>query len=140
MIPALVRQRTERRLKTHAEKKYAGRFTSMGVRFHGALCYVDAFVEPEEPSEALLATLGETREQFLTRERQTPVHLCRLRFFGDENRWTMAFYTYSHEKYEPCVFDTGEDHGTPEEAFDTAAVYLPEATTREGALMTEDHA
>jgi hypothetical protein len=36
----------------------------------------------------------------------------------------MAFYTYSHEKYEPCVFDTGSFHGTPEEAFDTAAVYL----------------
>ena len=39
----------------------------------------------------------------------------------------MAFYTYSNERYEPCFFTTGEDHGTPEEAFDTAAVYLPEA-------------
>lgn len=36
----------------------------------------------------------------------------------------MAFYTYSHEKYEPSVFSNGTFHGTPEEAFDTAAVYL----------------
>ena len=36
----------------------------------------------------------------------------------------MAFYTYSHEKYEPCVFHNGGWHGTPEEAFDTSAVYL----------------
>ncbi len=49
------------------------------------------------------------------------------RYFGNEDRWSMAFYTYSHEKYEPCVFGTGRDHGTPEEAFETAAVYLLEA-------------
>jgi hypothetical protein len=36
----------------------------------------------------------------------------------------MAFYTYSHEKYEPCVFNNSDWHGTPEEAFDTSAVYL----------------
>jgi len=36
----------------------------------------------------------------------------------------MAFYTYSNEKYEPCVFINGSFHGTPEEAFETAAVYL----------------
>ena len=37
---------------------------------------------------------------------------------------SMAFYTYSHEKYEPCFFDSGSDHGTPEEAFEIGAVYL----------------
>lgn len=36
----------------------------------------------------------------------------------------MAFYTDSHERYEPSVFNNGRWHGTPEEAFDTAAVYL----------------
>jgi hypothetical protein len=69
--------------------------------------------------------LGETREQFLERRRNVPLHLCRLRYFA-EDRWSMAFYTYSHEQYEPCVFDTGKDQGTPEEAFETAAVYLRE--------------
>lgn len=60
----------------------------------------------------------------MERLRNTPLHLCRLRYFGDEEKWSMAFYTYSREKYEPCVFDTGSFHGTPEEAFETAAVYL----------------
>jgi hypothetical protein len=36
----------------------------------------------------------------------------------------MAFYTYSQEKYESCIFHTGSFHGTPQEAFETAAVYL----------------
>ena len=56
--------------------------------------------------------------------RNTPIHLCRLRFFGDENGWSMAFYTYSNEKYTPSMFNTGGFTGTPEEAFDTSAVYL----------------
>ena len=43
---------------------------------------------------------------------------------GDENKWSMAFYTYSHMKYEPSFFNNGTWHGTPEEAFDTSAVYL----------------
>jgi len=40
---------------------------------------------------------------------------------GTPRVWT---YTYSNEKYEPCFFNNGTFQGTPEEAFDTAAVYL----------------
>jgi len=123
-IPPAVQQRTEQRIRAYAEAHYAGKFTRLDIRFRGALCYIDAYVEPAEPSRAMLRTLGETREQHLERLRSAPVHLCRLRYFGDEEAWSMAFYTYSHEKYEPCVFDTGSDHGTPEEAFETSAVYL----------------
>ena len=36
----------------------------------------------------------------------------------------MAFYTYSREKYEPCMFADGSFQGTPEAAFEMAAVYL----------------
>ena len=36
----------------------------------------------------------------------------------------MAFYTYSHERYEPSIFPNGTFQGTPEEAFETAAMYL----------------
>ena len=60
----------------------------------------------------------------MERGRTLPLHLCRLRYFGNENAWSMAFYTYSNEKYEPCVFNTGSLHGTPEEAFETGAIYL----------------
>jgi hypothetical protein len=53
-----------------------------------------------------------------------PTHLGRLRYFGDENRWSLAFFTYSNEKYVPAFFNNGNDHGTPEEGFETCAVYL----------------
>jgi hypothetical protein len=36
----------------------------------------------------------------------------------------MAFYTYSQEKYEPCMFRNGTFQGTPEEAFDVVSIYL----------------
>ena len=51
-----------------------------------------------------------------------PMHLCRLRYTGRD--WTLAFYTYSHEKYERCVFMSGSLLGTPEEAMDIGAIYL----------------
>ncbi len=41
----------------------------------------------------------EERVEFLC---NIPTHLCRLRYFGD-NRWSLGFYTYSHNKYELCV-------------------------------------
>ena len=58
------------------------------------------------------------------RLRNTPTHLCRLRYFGDD-RWSFGFFTYSNERYELSVFPSGEFFGTPEEAFQVAAgVYL----------------
>ena len=51
-------------------------------------------------------------------------HLCRLRYFGNEDAWSLSFFTYSNERYEPCVFHNGSFHGTPEEAFDVGAAYL----------------
>jgi hypothetical protein len=67
---------------------------------------------------------GETREQFLERQRSFPLHLCRLRYFGNEEEWSLAFYTYSNERYELCVFQSGSFYGTPEEGFEVGATYL----------------
>jgi hypothetical protein len=67
--------------------------------------------------------MNETREQYIERLRNTPTHLCRLRHF-DIYRWSVAFYTYSNEKYSSCVFPNGDWFGSPEEAFDIGAVYL----------------
>jgi len=123
-IPAAVRQRTEKRIRTHANTHHAGQFTRLDIRFREALCYIDAYTEPRTPPAALLRALGETRQQYLKRRRDAPLHLCRLRYFGNEEAWTLAFYTYSHEKYEPCTFPNGTFHGTPEEAFEVGATYL----------------
>lgn len=122
-IPDAVRLETVNRLERHAAAHYAGRYTRLDIRFRGALCYIDAFTEPEEPSAALLRATGETREQFLERLRANPLHLCRLRYFT-RDRWSLAFYTYSNERYEPCAFGNGTFFGTPEEGLDIGAVYL----------------
>ena len=59
------------------------------------------------------------------RLRNTPTHLCRLRYFGGEERWGLAFYSYGDESYQLSVFDTGEFLGPPEEGFRLSAdVYL----------------
>jgi hypothetical protein len=50
--------------------------------------------------------------------------VCRLRYFGNEEAWSFAFYTYSHDRYEPAIFGTGSWYGTPEEAFDCSSLYL----------------
>ena len=55
------------------------------------------------------------------RLRNTPIHLCRLRYFGREDDWGLAFYTYSNEKYTLSVYDDGEFFGTPEDAFRISA-------------------
>jgi hypothetical protein len=67
---------------------------------------------------------GETRDQWVERLRNTPAHLCRIRYFGNDDRWSFAWYTYAHEKYEPSFLITGEDHGTPGEAFETSARFF----------------
>ncbi len=99
-IPLGVKARTERRILDYAAKHAAGKFTRVEVRFRGALCYIDAYTEPD-----------------------TPTHLCRLGFTGSEDRWSFAFYTYAHEKYEPSFLMNGSHTGTPEEAFETSTLF-----------------
>jgi hypothetical protein len=123
-IPEPAKLETERRILTHAEERYAGKYTRIEVRFHSHFCYIDAYTEPWAPEDFDEELFRETRDEHLDRLRNTPIHLCRLRYLGDQDAWSMAFYTYSHERYEPCVFDTGSFTGTPEAAFDTSAVYL----------------
>ncbi len=123
-IPPAVREKTERRIRAHAQKHYAGRYSRLDIHFRGALCYIDAFVEPAEPTRDELRVLRETRDQYFSRLRGVPIHLWRLRYLGNENAWSLAFFTYSNERYAPCVFHNGSFHGTPEEAFDVGAAYL----------------
>lgn len=112
-----------KRIERHAASNYAGQYTRLEIKFRGALCYIDAFTEPQPPSPALLKATRETKEQYRERLRSFPTHLGRLRYFGGD-RWSYAFYTYSNERYEPTVFHSGDWFGTPEEAFDIGALYL----------------
>jgi len=125
-VPQPVRQRTEARLRRYAEEHHAGRYTRLDIRFRAQFCYIDAYTEPVPPGPNWPpANWPETREEYMERMRATPVHLCRLRYFGDEQRWGFGFFAYSSEKYEPSVFPSGQFFGPPEDAFEVSAnVYL----------------
>ncbi|MFB1489805.1 MULTISPECIES: hypothetical protein [unclassified Thiocapsa] len=125
-IPDATKKLISRRILDHAAENYAGKYNRIEVRFRGQFCYIDAYTEPYVAADYDPTLFGESREAYIERLRHMPTHLCRLRYFDDENQWSMAFYTYSHEEYEPCVFNNGSWYGTPEEAFDTSAVYLTE--------------
>ena len=89
-----------RRLETYAAKHFAGRYTSLRIRFRGAFCYVDAFT-------------ADAAEE--------PMQLCRLRHFARE-RWTLGFFKYSDEKYELCFVDAANGFMcTVEQGFAVAA-------------------
>ena len=122
-IPEAVQNAVRLRILNHAQAHYAGRYRRIDVRFSGALCYIDAYQEPAPGSEGVASLTGETPAEFAERIRNTPVHLVRLGYF-DEDRWSLSFYTYSHERYELCSYPNGEEFGTVEQAFDVGAVYL----------------
>ena len=123
-IKEVVKRRTEERIRRYAEVHFAGRYTRLDIRFRGQFCYVDAYTEPTPPGpDCPPPDWPESREEYLERLRNTPTHLLRLRFFGDEGRWGLAFYSYAHNQYELSVFPSGEFFGAPEEAFQTAAEF-----------------
>lgn len=70
------------------------------LRFKNQFCYVDAAENDDNPFP-----------------------LGRLRYF-DLHRWSLGFYTYSNERYEPTIFPSGYWFGTIEEALQICEVYL----------------
>jgi hypothetical protein len=125
-ISDAVKQRTEARIQAVAAEEFPNRYLRLEIRFRGHFCYVDAFTDPDdEGPDWPPADWGKTREDELERMRATPLHLCRLRYSGNEDAWEFAFYAQSNNRYEPALYPTGEALGTPEEAFRlSAGVYL----------------
>jgi hypothetical protein len=123
-IPDSVKLRLKQRILRHAEQYYSGKYNRIEVRFRGQFCYIDAYLEPRVGEAYDPQLVGETREEYLERLRNMPTHLCRLRYFGREDNLSMAFYAYSSETYEPCLFPNGTWEGTVEEGFDASAIYL----------------
>jgi hypothetical protein len=98
----MLQEQVRQRILQHAAKIIPQKAPRIRVRFSGHFCYIDA-EEPDSPG--------------LT-------HLCRLRYMGSLSGWSLAFYTYSNEKYESCVFGSGEFFGSPEGGLEIGAVYL----------------
>ena len=125
-IPETVKRDIEQRIHAVANEQFSGRYKRLDIRFRGQFCYIDAYTEPRISENWPPPGWPETKEEYLDRMRNTPVYLCRLRYFGND-KWGFAFYTYSNEKYELSVYPNGQFIGTPEEAFLTSAmVYLNE--------------
>ena len=124
-IPPAVQQDVQKRLEALAAQRFAGKYTRLDIRFKAQFCYIDAYTEPPQPTKIWPPKdWPETREEYVERLRNTPMHLCRLRYFGAA-RWGWAFFTYSNEKYEFSYFPSGEPFGQPEDAFLAAAdLYL----------------
>jgi hypothetical protein len=119
-----VKRRTKERILRYAESNLVGRYTILDIRFRSYFCYVDAYTEPELPdNDWPPPDFPETREEYLERLRNIPYYLFRLKYFGDDERWGLAFYSYSNEKYELSVFPSGDFLGTPEVALQTAAEF-----------------
>jgi hypothetical protein len=125
-IPPAVQADVEKRIRAIAEKEFKGKYTRLEFRFRNQFCYIDAYTEPVLSPGWPQVDGRETREEYARRLRETPVHLCRLRYFGGD-KWGFAFYTYSHERYELSMYADGQFTGKPERAFLTSAnVYLNE--------------
>lgn len=114
-VPDAVRRATKAAILDHGQRHFTGRYRELDVRFKAQLCYVGAYVEPEEPVDA-----GGTRGGYLERIRSSELKLCRLRFFAPD-RWSLAIYSYAQERYETSVFADGGFIGRPQDGFDLAA-------------------
>ena len=99
-IPPHVQERIVAQVEAYAAKQpWSSRFKLI-LRFKHQFCYLDASEEGE-----------------------TPFPIGRLRYF-DEDRFSLAFYTYSNERYQPCIFNNGRWFGSVENAIDICAIYL----------------
>lgn len=71
------------------------------LRFKNQFCYVDTV---EEGDERLLP-------------------LCRLRYF-DQDKWSLALFTYSNERYSPSLFSDGKWEGTFDAALGMSELFI----------------
>ena len=117
MISDAIAGRIELRLRAFAGERFAGRYRDLGVWFRGPFCYLDLYRDPGPYLEGWSdEDSGETREQYRDRVAATPVHLCRLRYFGNPDRWSFALYNWETGDYEPAEFASGDAAGLPEDA------------------------
>jgi hypothetical protein len=81
-VPPAIRERTREQGMRPAAKLLPGKEPWLRIRFQGPFGDLEAQV----PGERALRPL------------------CRLRDVQGRDEGSLAFYTYSHERYEPCVF------------------------------------
>jgi hypothetical protein len=122
--PPSVQADVEKRIRAEAEKKFKGKYTRLDLRFKNQFCYIDAYTDPVLTDSRPPADWPETRAEYAERLSNTPTHLCRLRYFGNDE-WGFASTLIA--MYELSMYDDGQFIGKPEQAFLISAnVYLNE--------------
>jgi len=99
-IPSLNHEKIRKRAQAYAAKRPWKNKYKLQVRFKGQFCYVDAL-----ETDGTVSPLG------------------RLRHFNDR-KWSIAFYTYSNDCYQPCFMSNGSKEGTLEEGLAVCEMYL----------------
>ena len=119
-IPTPVKADVERRILQVGRDQFEGKYERLEIRFRSQFCYIDVFCEPNLPKSWPPKSWKVNRQEYIEKLRKTPIHLCRLRYFG-QDQWGFGFFSYSNEKYQPSVYPDGNFLGKPEDAFVTAA-------------------
>jgi hypothetical protein len=83
-IPPTVQADVKKRICGIAEKEFKGKYTRLEIWCKSQFCYIDAYTEPVLTDGWPPANWDETREEYAERLRNTPTHLCRLRYFGGD--------------------------------------------------------
>jgi hypothetical protein len=125
-VPEKIKEDITQRITKIAEENFKGKYLKLQIKFKNQFCYIDFFedyTEKNVPTTFSESLYGMSKEEYVEKRRNTPIHLCRLRYFGTEE-WGYAFYTYSHEKYELSTFRNGSFYGKPEEAFMASSMYF----------------
>ena len=99
-IPPHLHDQLRRQVQTYERTKTWYPKVSIKLRFKAQFCYLDSCENGVDIFP-----------------------LARLRYFPSQ-RWSLALFTYSHERYEPCMFAGGEDTGTIQQAIDICELYL----------------
>jgi len=100
-IPSRSYDQFTKRVHAFASSRPWSSKVQLSLRFKRQFCYLD------------ITESGETEAS----------PLARLRYFRDEY-WSMAFYTWSHMRYEPCALSNGKWEGTIEEAIATCEAFI----------------
>lgn len=94
----------ENRIQRFADQHLKNKYDKIEVRFRGPLCYIAALQAESSGKEFSFP-------------------LCRLRHF-DMERWRISLFTWSNEKYAPCILQNGEWFGTIEDCLEIGTTFI----------------
>lgn len=100
-IPSQIHEALRKQAESFARTRSWYPRIQLKLRFKNQFCYVDTIEEGDE--------------------RLFP--LCRLRHFN-KHGWSLALFTYSNERYVPCLFLDGKWEGTFEAALEVCDPFI----------------